>query len=90
MLDLNFSLHFMTITLAILSVVWLAVVFAFPRDHWGQANVFIIGRTHSISSPTPDQENTAIFPIQLKRVQSMPYRTWPVPKARLFLGLQFF
>lgn len=31
MLDLNFSLHFMSITLAILSVVWLAVVFAFPR-----------------------------------------------------------
>ena len=52
-------------------------------DHWGQANVFIISCTHSISSTTPDQESTAIFPIQLIRVQSIPYRTWPVPKARL-------
>ena len=48
----------------------------------GQANVFIISCTHSISSTTPDQESTAIFPIQLIRVQSMPYRTWPVPRAR--------
>ena len=52
------------------------------KDHWGQANVFIISCTHSISSTTPDQESTAIFPIQLIRVQSMPYRTWPVPSAR--------
>ena len=52
------------------------------KDHWGQANVFIISCTHSISSTTPDQESTAIFPIQLIRVQSMPYRTWPVPRAR--------
>ena len=52
------------------------------EEHWGQANVFIISCTHLISSTTPDQENTAIFPIQRIRVQSMPYRTWPVPRAR--------
>ena len=51
-------------------------------DHWGQANVFIISCTHSISSTSPDQESTSIFPIQLIKVQSMPYRTWPVPRAR--------
>ena len=37
--------------------------------------------THSISSTTPDQENTAIFRIQQIRVQGKPYRTWPVPRA---------
>ena len=40
-----------------------------PGDHWGQANVFIISCTHSISSTTPDQESTAIFPIQLRGKQ---------------------
>ena len=39
-----------------------------------------------INRDLPDQENTAIFRIQQVRVQSKPYRTWPVPRARLGLG----
>ena len=45
------------------------------KEHWGQAE---------ISSTTPEQENTAIFRVQLIRVQGKPYRTWPESPASTF------
>ena len=47
------------------------------KDHRGQADVFIV---------PPDQENTLIFRINQIRMQSKPYRTWPVPRVLIPLN----
>ena len=39
----------------------------------------------------PDQENTLIFRFNQIRMQSKPYRTWPVPRVLSFpSGFEFY